>query len=431
MPAQKSKTPNKNKEYFHIYNKGVENRNIFNDQKDYEVFLGFLKDYLTPPPDPEKTKKSFSVNGRTFRGVPHQPKNYFNKVELIAYSLLPDHFHLLVNQMTKSSLERLIRSLCTRYVIYYNKKYQRRGSLFMGPYKSIQIKDVFQLLHLTHYLHREGLKENESDKNENHKAFSSFQEYSGERTTSWIKPNVVLSYFDQLRDSTFEGINNYKNFIETYKFDQKDKILLERIIFESKSEPLVRRDPEPMHLKSSQAKSVEPEPAPASDPTPSPVLDPPLGIFGLTATATVVFVLLFTLGIRNISTSAAQTEIAITSAPTPIPQADSTLAHPPQVIFQEPGQVSGIKDEISVNVSNLPEKPRQMLVITIDGFENINLRQKAATDSGIISKAKDGETFEYISEVDDWYQIKLDDGSAAFVSAKYAEIEEVEKGEDN
>src|SRR3972149_9961260 len=106
MPAKNLHRIDEEGIYCHIWNKGVENRIIFNDEQDYEVFLGYLKDYLTAPADPESIKKAFTVNGKTFRGMPHQPKNYLNKVELIAYSLIPNHFHLLVHQKTRGSVER-------------------------------------------------------------------------------------------------------------------------------------------------------------------------------------------------------------------------------------------------------------------------------------------------------------------------------------
>ena len=136
MPAQNLQRTKEIGIYSHIYNKGVEKRILFNDEEDYAVFLNFLKDYLSALKDPDSLKKDFKVNGRTFQGTPHQPKNYFNQVELLAYSLMPDHFHLILHQKTRGSLESFIRSLCTRYSIYYNKKYQRTGSLFEGPYKS-------------------------------------------------------------------------------------------------------------------------------------------------------------------------------------------------------------------------------------------------------------------------------------------------------
>src|SRR3989304_5720760 len=213
MPAQNVRRVDEDGVYSHIYNKGVEGRIIFADEEDYQVFLGYLKDYLTAPISPESAKKEFTVNGRIFRGVPHQPKNYFNKVELVAYSLMPNHFHLLVHQITKGSSQSFIRSLCTRYSMYFNKKYQRTGALFQGPYKSVQIKSGPRLPHLTRFFHYAG-------------GHSSYSEYLGARETSWVKPKIVLSFFGK-------GTAGYKDFVEKYEPDQKVKELLKDITFES------------------------------------------------------------------------------------------------------------------------------------------------------------------------------------------------------
>ena len=104
MPAKHIKRIDKEGGYFHIFNKGVSGKLIFNNEQDYEVFLSYLQDYLTTPSQLTNYKKEFIVKGRTFQGVPHQPKNYFDKVHLIAYNLMPDHFHLLLHQITKESL---------------------------------------------------------------------------------------------------------------------------------------------------------------------------------------------------------------------------------------------------------------------------------------------------------------------------------------
>src|SRR3989344_4849388 len=222
MPAKNLQRENEEGIYSHIYNKGIEKRVIFNDEDDYEVFQGFLRDYLTPSKDPESIKKDFEVHGRIFRGTPHQPKNYFSKVELIAYSLMPDHFHLLLRQKARGSLESFIRSLCTRYSIYFNKKYQHTGTLFEGSYKSVQIKDKPRLMHLARFLHlcpkeyHTGLTED----------YSSYAEYLGARETLWVKPKVILSLFGK-------GMVDYKNFVEKYEPDQKEKEFIKDITFES------------------------------------------------------------------------------------------------------------------------------------------------------------------------------------------------------
>ena len=259
--------------YSHIYNKGIEDRVIFNDEQDYQVFQGFLEGYLTPPADPETTKKAFTVNGRVFRGIPHQPKNYFKKVQLVAYCLMPGHFHLALQQTTPGSVEKFIRSLCTRYSIYFNKKYQRTGTLFGGRYKFAWIKDVASLRLLTRYFHQAGSN-------------SSYPEYLGHRTTPWVNTNVVLS-------SQKNGQPSYQNFVESYQLNQNEQGSLAKIVFESESEHFDRATA--TVAADSQPRSRIPE----------------------LAATTVAFVLLVALGVRNVRLSTAKTTAIPLSSPAP------------------------------------------------------------------------------------------------------------------
>mgnify|MGYP001615602695 FL=1 len=222
MPNVASHTINTDGTYSHIYNYGVEGRTIFNDRKDYETFQGFLKEYLTPPPEKHHVKQTFTVNGRTYHGVPHQPKNYFKQIELVAYRLNPTGFHLVLHEKTPGALEKFMRSLSTRYSIYYNATYQHTGSLFAGPYKSVKINTISELLSLTQHLHRgEGV--------------SSYEEFLGRRTTSWIKPAVILSRFEQSKNAAFKGTRGYQQFVEHYTLKEKEQQALERILLTSKA----------------------------------------------------------------------------------------------------------------------------------------------------------------------------------------------------
>ncbi len=388
MPAKNIQRVDKNGVYFHIYNNGVEKRTIFNDEEDYEVFLGYLKEYLTAPADPKKIKKAFTVNDRVFHGVPHQPKNYFNKVELVAYGLMPSHFHLLLHQKSLDSIQNFIRSLCTRYAMYYNKKYQRTGSLFQGPYKSVQIKDVSHLIYLTRYLHRESFKENGKDLTRDN--VSSYKEYLGIRQTSWVKPKTVLSFFDKSENNSFKGTSGYKNFVEKYELDQKEKKLLEELVLESESEHLESRPPA-LPERGLPERVVSKEVHFDRETKPRPRIPE------FIAASVGVFVLLLGLGVRNISVSAAKIK---SSSPSPIPL------------------ISGVED--------VKPEPKVVLVIKIsDGAESVNIRQEPRVQSEKIGEALAGDTFNEFSSVDsEWYEIKLADGSTGFVSARYAEEEE-------
>lgn len=147
MPADK---------YYHISNEARENELLFKDSADYSTFLKYLTEYLNPPIDPSTVKKSFTVQGKVFHGVPHMPKNYYNKIGLVAYSLNDNKFNLLLKEMDQGKIELFIRSLSTRYSIYFNKKYSRSGPVFKGPYKSVEVNKGHELTLLIHHIHDMG-----------------------------------------------------------------------------------------------------------------------------------------------------------------------------------------------------------------------------------------------------------------------------------
>lgn len=360
MPAKSFQGAAEGGTYCHVYNRGIENRNIFADDADYLVFLDFLKDYLSTPKTPENTKKDFTINGRAYRGVPHQPKNYFNRVELLAYSLKPDHFHLLLHQKTQKSLQGLIRSLATRYSMYFNKKYSHTGSLFAGPYKSVIISGEQSLLLLTRYLHKDG-------------GDSSYPEYSGTKQTPWVRTKVVLS-------AKFKE-GNYKDFIEKYEPNQKELELLEKITIDA-GQHLERRDLAKHNL---QLWSRAPE---------------------LLASCA-VFVLLLGLGVRNITTAAKspQNSSAILGAGT----TSAARVSPSPIAAPAPPTPS-------------PE-PKIVLTVRYAAGP-VNIREKPTTQSQKIGEAKDGDKFEFISENSGWYQVKLPDGQNGFINSQYIEKQE-------
>lgn len=352
MPAKNLHRVDGDGTYYHVYNKGIESRIIFADEADYQVFLAYLEEYLSTPKSHENTKQEFTVNGRVYRGVPHQPKNYFKKVELIAYSLKPDHFHLLLHQITQKSLQAFIRSLCTRYSMYFNKKYNHTGSLFDGPYKSVIINDETSLLLLTRYLHKDG-------------GYSTYPEYSGVKLTPWVRTKVVLSIKNKQSFST-NSKGNYKDFVEKYEPNQKEKGLLEEIAIENVDKHLERRD---LAGISSKPSHRIPE----------------------FLAASAVFVLLLGLGIRNINISSSA--------------ASSTL---------------GTKTFSASPTPTLSPKPK--IVLTVRYTEGpVNIREKPTVQSKKNGAAKDGDKFEFVSENSGWYQVKLPDGQNGFISSKYIE----------
>lgn len=436
MTAQDLKKTDKGKNCFHVYNRGVANGMIFNDKQDYEVFLSYLEDYLTSPKKSEELQKTFTVKGRAFRGVPHQPKNYFNKIELLAYCLTPDHFHLLLRPITKDSLEGFMRSLSTKYSIYFNKKYQRQGSLFGGPYKSVPINDVPCLLFITHYFHHHPQKENDNNLID---TYSSYADYLGKRKTSWVKANSVLSFFENFKNEFLKGIKNYKDFVEKYNLNQKEKELLERNIIEKESGSL-EKNMLPLAKRNVTTETVAYAPLKIYQRIPE------------FAIASFFFAVLFTSSFLNIRFSSIQrnnpifTFIHQVSGQTSIQTLEQFLTQTlgeastkilgristqtsEQASTQSLGQTSTqtlgeASTQIPEQASELKEdtEPKTILVIKINESASANIRQSPTIDSKVIGKARNGDIFEFISENSGWYEIKLDDGSIAFISASVGEL---------
>ena len=194
--------------YYHVYNRGVERRDIFLDNRDYKTFLHFLKLYLS---DPEILKGLNPLEGSTLRR-----KNFYQEIDLLAYCLMPNHFHLLVKQRDEDSLSRFMKCLSTNYSMYFNKRYERVGSLFQGIFKAVLVENDDYLLHLSRYIHLnphcKGQALAEYD-------WSSYQEYLELRGTKWVEPEFILGIFNENVGNEMIGKSAYKNFVEDYAYD--------------------------------------------------------------------------------------------------------------------------------------------------------------------------------------------------------------------
>ena len=205
MPAKNTVKQYVENGYYHVYNRGIDGREIYQDDQDYKVFLSYLAYYLSPPPEKSEHKKLVSVAGKIFEGVARLPNNYVDEVELVAYALMPNHFHLLVFQKTRDGLPRLIQSLGTRFTMYFNKRHSRKGSLFESRYKACLVEKEEYLLHLSRYIHLN--PKALADDLEN--AYSSYGDFVGQRSTEWLKPDHVSDYFNE----KFSG-TSYRDFVE-------------------------------------------------------------------------------------------------------------------------------------------------------------------------------------------------------------------------
>jgi putative transposase len=227
MPAKNALKSYVEDSFYHAYNRGVNKRKIFTDKQDYSVFLSYLKTYLTfldkkklnevladeaaTGAEKERARKLLSLN------------NFFGRIELLAYCLMPNHFHFIFKQSDKRAMEFMMRSLMTRYTMYLNRKLKRVGSLFQGVYKAVLITTDEQLLYLSRYIHRNCLSLSrtllggESLKERLTAQPSSYLNYLGEINQEWVKPEFILQNFSE------SGFGSYESFVGDEDMDEEVK----------------------------------------------------------------------------------------------------------------------------------------------------------------------------------------------------------------
>lgn len=213
MPAKNSIKVYVENGYYHIYNRGVEKRTIFMDHQDYIVFLSFLKRYLTQPPanpnEPNEVR-------------PHWRSDLYEKIQLIAYCLMPNHFHLMVKQSAKETIIDFMQALINSYVSYFNKRYERTGPLFQGRYKAVLVDTEPYLLHLTRYIHLNPYELGFTGSDLVEYKYSSYGEFLGKRQTQWIHPDEILRFFKTAQKNHLRDLLSYQSFVEDYKEDSKE-----------------------------------------------------------------------------------------------------------------------------------------------------------------------------------------------------------------
>jgi putative transposase len=189
MPAKNAVKIYEPDSYYHIYNRGAGKQPIFLDNQDKKYFLGILERHL----DPDNTKAN--INGEVYA-------KYCADVEILAYCLMGNHFHLFVyvGDDTRKIIA-LMKSISTAYTMYFNKKYNRVGSLFQGVYKASHITNDVYLVHISRYIHM-------NPRNYLGYTFSSIGAYLGGDCPKWLHIKRVL----ELHENT-----SYLEFMQDYE----------------------------------------------------------------------------------------------------------------------------------------------------------------------------------------------------------------------
>ena len=209
-----------NDTYYHVFNRGVDKRDIFLEIKDYERFLisiNLLNDtndgLMIEWRDYKKNNPSKSIADflkGTFRNRKRE-----HLVELIAYCLNPNHFHFILKQTTEKGIERFMHKIGTSYTKYFNNKNKRNGALFQGTFKSAYIDSDEYLLYLSAYVNKNNFI-HAYNKNDNW-PYSSLSDYLKN------KNNILITINKNIILDQFKNIKEYEEYLKNNALYMKDK----------------------------------------------------------------------------------------------------------------------------------------------------------------------------------------------------------------
>lgn len=204
--------------FYHVYNCGVEKRNIFANDGDYRRFLELISYYLYDQPISFTYFKSTDLERKHLA-----PDWKDRRITTLVYCLMPNHFHFLVRQEKEFGIVKFVSDLTNSYTKYFNLKYQRLGHLFQGRFKAKIIESEESLIQVARYIHLNpavSTKVHWVDKLEKY-PYSSYRNFVEKKSSSIIVTREVSKYID---------LSDHKKFVEAKK-ESFDNALIDGFLF--------------------------------------------------------------------------------------------------------------------------------------------------------------------------------------------------------
>jgi len=220
MPSKRPQLVNR--EIYHVFNRGVEKRDIFQVISDYFRFIFCLYELndknLVKMRTRIKERKERKCTGRT-RANKREPL-----VEIIAFCLMPNHYHLVLRQLVDKGISLFMKKLGDSYVGYFNQKYNRKGmgSIFQGRFRVVHVATNDQLLNLICYIFTNPLELLEKNWKElwvknSEEAIKYLESYRWSSYLDYIgKPNFPSVTERDFLIKVFRSPENIKKFVESW-----------------------------------------------------------------------------------------------------------------------------------------------------------------------------------------------------------------------
>ncbi|MBU1085483.1 MAG: transposase [Candidatus Beckwithbacteria bacterium] len=224
MPGRK--TPLVTEHIYHVVNRGVASMPIFLNNSYYqraiEAFLYYQNQNLS-------LRYSYFIRQTQNKRVEmldllRQQSDFL--VEIIAYCLMPNHYHLLIKQLTDNGISTFMSKFANSYTRFFNTKNKRIGPIFQGKFKSVLIKNDNQLLHVSRYIHLNPFSSNiiTNINSLNQYQYSSYPEYINPNIKSLCHKDIVLSYY--------KSKNSYQNFVRDHSDHQRNLQSIKKVMID-------------------------------------------------------------------------------------------------------------------------------------------------------------------------------------------------------
>ena len=192
-------------QYYHIYNRGVDKRIIFLNDADRRRFIDALRlARLSNSPKLSWLKEQIKIGNISQADLERLEEKYGPPLlDVVAYSLMPNHFHFQVKELIEDGVSKFFRKLGTSYVMYFNIKHERTGRLFESQYKSVLIETDEQLIHLSRYIHANPFNSSKIDislKQLKTYPWTSLPDYLKTRKQPFCDPSEVMAFFNSSDD---------------------------------------------------------------------------------------------------------------------------------------------------------------------------------------------------------------------------------------
>jgi putative transposase len=172
---------------FHLFNHAVDDQLLFYDDQDYNFFLIAFSNHLRITP-----------------------------ATVIAYCLMPNHYHFLLRQDDEDKIYRIFNYSFISYARYYNRKYERKGHIFRSPLQHKIVDNPTYLLQLCKYIHLNPVYAGIVD-NPKEWEYSNYKEWINERTSNFFSKEIRQKYFPRTIDY-ITYVNSFHNFVKNRTF---------------------------------------------------------------------------------------------------------------------------------------------------------------------------------------------------------------------